>query len=226
MATLADFRSYIREHLDLDSSDLPDTLVDEFIRDGAILVQYHRTQWPWHETQWTLPVVAGTQTYDLQADAVHSGSFLVSELRQVRDPDGNKLTLAEHDIARGDDGVGTPVEYRLFGDQLTLDVEPSASGTYVLVGYRQPVDWVADGAAATPDTPSTFDGVIRKWALGNAYAHQEEGATASFWMDSASFELERLSKRYNDMPPERIVVNSRGPKNYYGDTVYPRIVST
>lgn len=222
-STLADFRTDIRTHLDLDDSDLPDVLVDEFIRDGAVLVQYHKTQWPWHAAEWSLAVTAGTQEYAITA-ATNTDSYVLDQIRLVRDADGNRLRLLEHDVSSGADGTGTPSGYRIFGGMLSLDRNPSADMTLKILGYREPTDWVADGATATPDTPTVFEGVIRKWAIGLAYAHQEEGATASYWMDSAQFELDRLTKRFNDLPPEQLVMNSRGIKSYLSDDSV-RIVS-
>ena len=82
---LAKFRELIRLTLDLDAADLPDTLVDEWIRDGSTRAQTRRQQWPFYEQDWTFTVTSGQSTYTLAA-VKGSSDYDVGEIRQVRGP--------------------------------------------------------------------------------------------------------------------------------------------
>lgn len=230
MATLAEFRSYVRTHIDLDASDLPDELLDEFIREGSKLIQYKRSRWTFYQDLWTLTTVPDQATYTF-ASLANDNDYVLAEIRDfIRDSDGDSIQFAGEGVVRDAATGSKPERFYLWGTTITLDPTPSTAETYTVVGYREPVDWVSDGAGASPDTPAVFDGVIRQWALGKAYAHQEESATSVFFLDSANFELERLTMKLDDFPPGRIVINSDGLKHHYWQATgtmlsAPRIVT-
>lgn len=228
MTTLAEFRSYVRTHLDLTSDDLPDELLDEFIREGSSHVQYARQRWNFYENTWTLTLVDAQQAYDYESAPVDdaASSYVVAEITQLFDDDGNELPMFGSGVANAADSSGTPTGYRLWGTTLTFDKVPSGTPAYKVVGYRKPADWIGDGltTTVTPDTPEIFDNVIRQWALGKAYAHQDESATSTYFLDSAIYQLDKLIKQLDDLPPlGRIALNSGGayapsrqPKPYGG----------
>lgn len=223
MTTLAEFRTYVRTHLDLDATDLPDVLVDEFIREGARFIQYNRARWPFYEGVWRVTTQAGIPSYYvtlLQDDPLVFGqpanNYVLAEIREIRrGSDGTIIPFLGQGTPRQPVTPGTPEGFYLWSTTLTFDPAPSQVEEYVILGYREPRDWVASGPTAEPDTPPAFDGVIRMWALGKAYAHQEESNTSVFFLDSAQYELDRLTAKLDDLPPGRLVMNSRGRKSQY-----------
>jgi hypothetical protein len=231
MADLSDFRTYIRNHLDLTAADLTDDIVDEFIREGALMVQYARQRWHFYQTTWTLTTAIDQGAYNVETDPVSSPTgYVVAEIKHLYRPDGTEIFFDSVDVADGGESSGNPESYRTWGTTLTLVPTPTAIEAIQVVGYRKPVDWVDVGAGEMPDTPAVFDGVIRLWALGRAYAHQEDHGAAGFYSDHASFHLDRLVKQLDDLPPGRIIMNSSGPKTNYWVTKgtelqYPRIVT-
>ena len=63
--TLEQLRTYVRQHLDLDQSELPNELIDVWARDASTKIARTRKRWPFLETSWTLTTVASTRDYAL-----------------------------------------------------------------------------------------------------------------------------------------------------------------
>lgn len=221
MYTLTDFRQLVRTHLDLDDEDLPDLLVDEFIRDASQRAQYHR-HWPFYSTVWTFETAIGEASYPL-ANFTHAtnAEYVCDEIVKVR---GDNRELQRQEAYRAElynplDSVSTgdPMYWSMWGlDVIDLDPVPTRVETITVRGYRKPVDWVSIGAAATSDLPEPFDRAILEWALGRAYAHQDEPDTSVYFLDMSDGRLTELRKRFDDVgPAEDIVFNGGGPRAQY-----------
>jgi hypothetical protein len=63
--TLEQLRVYVRQHLDLDESEIPNALLDVWARDATIKISRTRKRWPFFEASWTLNTVAGQRDYPL-----------------------------------------------------------------------------------------------------------------------------------------------------------------
>lgn len=209
---LASFRELIRATLDLDATDLPDILVDDWIRDGATRAQTRRQQWPFYEKDWTFNSVDDQGTYtlaDIQAD---SGSTdAIAEIRQIRGPDWDlrwqDITTHDKTNPRGSVSSGTPRFWSQWNNSdVILDPVPNNStDTFVVRGYAKRADWVSDGAAAVSDMPVEFDNTILNWAIGKAHAQQGDPASALHYADMADLRLRELVRYYDDPSPSHEV---------------------
>ena len=97
---LAKFRELIRLTLDLDATDLPNTLVDEWVRDGATRAQTRRQEWPFFQYDWTFTGETNKSNYTFTEIEEEDGSGNeIAEIRQVRGPSWD---LRWQDIATRD----------------------------------------------------------------------------------------------------------------------------
>lgn len=225
--TLQEFRDLVRATLDLDETDLTDLLVDEWVRDGATRAQSKRQEWPFFSDTWTFNAVAADDTYTLQEITTATGNgFDIAEIRQVR---GQSWDLQWQDIhdkdlhsTQSSPRTGTPTHWSQWenGD-LVLWPQPTATETHQIRGFREPKDWVRDGAAGESDMPMAFDSPILNWAIGRAYAQQDEPATALYYADMADLRLDELVARYDDPSPAlNVTMGGERPKGLMTD---PRI---
>ena len=58
-------RTYIRDVVDIDTQDVADTVLNEFIREGYDLIVYSEKRWSFYETAITFPTVSDQKDYTL-----------------------------------------------------------------------------------------------------------------------------------------------------------------
>lgn len=209
--TLDQLRVYVRQHLDLDESEVPNSLLDVWARDATIKIARTRKRWPFFECSWVLPVVSGQADYaisDLSPDCDEITSIVRNDRRLIfmgRDE-------AEAAYLPYQTSSGFVSYYNVWGDNLRLYPTPSGVDTLDLRGYRKVNDWVADGAGAVPDFPEDFHDAVRLYLLGMAYMQQEDPEMASQFINAFNAEMDVLKKQYGDAPGAYPLVLGGGPR--------------
>lgn len=205
---LVNFRELVRKTLDLDTTDLPDILVDEWIRDGATRAQTRRQEWPFFEHDWTFTAVTGQDTYTL--DSIKGEEPLaedIAEIRQIRGPSWDlkwqDITTRDRYSPRDATNTGGPSYWSQWnnGDVVLSPAPDNDTDTFAVRGYKKPKDWVAVGSGGVSDMPQEFDSVILNWAIGRAYAQQDEPQTSLYYADMSDLRLQELVKFYDDPSP-------------------------
>lgn len=208
---LQEMRDYIRVHMDLEVDDLPDALLDIWIRDGSKRVERAESRWPFYEQNYQFSTVAGQANYmkSLIGGDLDQISFLyVADTRpalQWVNPDDIDQ------LQRGYTGQSRPVYFAEWGDTLTLFPTPDQVYGMNLRGYRRAIDWVANGSGAEPDMPTELHNVIATFALAKAYAQQEDPEMAAFYERQFSDELNEYRRRLLIMPYSQPIVVGGGP---------------
>lgn len=197
--SLDDIRTFIRSHLDLDTDDLPDALVDVFIREGSKRVEKAHTRWPFYEATWPLTTVAGTASYayasiDSTLDQIAAVSGADFELQWI----GYDLYTANTQVLSN--ASGKPRFYSTWGSKLYLAPKPDAAYALTVRGYRKASDWMAGGAGALPDLPDELHNTVALWALAKAYAQQEDPEMASYYERQYIDELNGFMRRIVETP--------------------------
>lgn len=212
--TLQEIRNFVRTHMDLDSTELPDSMLDVFIRDGSKRIERHRNRWPFYESSWTLPTVAGTASYATDAAPFVTAGNVMRDITEIRTPTLLLQWLGLDDAHRrfplSNTGTGTPLYFTKYATSLTMHPTPGSALSYTVVGYREPADWMATGAGATPDMPADLHHTLALWALGRSYAQQEDTDLGQFYLEMHQDELERFARSLETMPPSQpLVLNGR-----------------
>jgi hypothetical protein len=195
--TLQDFRELTRLQLDTDTDDLPDRLVDSWVREGWRFCVNRNRRWPFYRGEWTFASTAGVPAYD---ESLLVGSVTAPlELDGVLDADGEPLRwVGFEDGQRNFHGrSGVPKFWSLNAGQIRLFPTPESVQTFSAYGWREPAEWVAtDNAGATSDLPDVFDDVILEWSLGRAFQRQEDGDLGVMHLDQAEVLLRQLQRRF------------------------------
>lgn len=223
--TVDDFRTRIRAIIDLDASDLPDAMLDEFILQGARYAQrWNQAQWPFYHTSWTHTWPADTATQTL-VQIQGSSDDVVDSVRYVRSDDVRLFKyLSESDfhrlIDRDNTSSGVPSVWSpsLSGTEMTVWPAPSVATEIVVYGFKSPSNWVSEGAGGVSDMPEEFDDAILAYALGKTYASQDEGQTSVFWLNMADVHLTQLEDRYDSGPPVDLVMNGGAVSSWMPET--------
>lgn len=209
--TLDQLRIYVRQHVDLDESEIPNALLDVWARDASIKIARTRKRWPFFETSWVLTTTNGVRDYALSALSP-TPDEVVSIVRNDR-----RLTFMGRDEAEAaylpyQTSQGFVTFYNVWGDTLRLYPTPDMADTLYLRGYRKVNDWVAEGAGAVPDFPDDFHDAIRLYLLGMAYLQQEDPEMAQQFISAFNAEMDVLKKQYGDAPGAYPLVLGGGPR--------------
>lgn len=225
--SLDQLRVYVRQHMDLDESEIPNSLIDVWARDASIKIARTRKRWPFLETSWTITTLDGVQEYDFSDIAVFGTNAVPDEIISVVRND-RRLAYLGRDEAEAAflpyrASGGTVNYFNVWNNKLSLYPAPTGgSDTLYLRGYRKVKDWVADGAGAFPDFPEDFHDAIRLYLLAAAYLQQEDPEMAQQFAGSFSMEMDLLKKQYGEAPGAYPLVLGGGPKvRIPGRLLYP-----
>ena len=179
-------RTYVRNHLEVDDEELPDTLLNVYLEDAYGRTLAADNRWPKAEETWTLTKIAGEDSVAMPADCL-----LPSIMSVVDTSRGIRLAQMNHENAEdmflSPDSVafGVPIYYSLWKRTLYLwpRVETQEEVVLSMRGYRQPV-W-SNVASAVPDIDPSLHIALCYFAMSLAMAAQEdeilEGVYLSRW---------------------------------------------
>lgn len=207
---LATIRSRVRVLLDVDDTEVPDELIDQWCREGSRRIHAAADRWPWFEKTWTFTTTSGQAEYVLSSE-VGSDVDRVShvrgdnrELREISIEDADAFW--QRNISTSSD----PTHYVLREQKLILFPTPSRAESIMVRGYRTLTDWVDTGAGGTPDFPDQFHNTVYLWVVSRAYAMQEDEQFSMHYFDMFQNELDMLSAREVGRPTQQPVVLSGG----------------
>jgi len=181
--TLSSIRDFVRNAMEASVNDVPNALIDLWAQDALYMLTGRTDRWPFYAATWSLPTVIGTRDYSLTSmnvdiiESIHVTSGLDGrELWRITFEDGLGYYSGVNDI-------NAPVEYwAVRGETLSLFPRPAAVYTLTLVGFRNPTNFVDQGAGAAPDMPERFHTAVAYYCLAQAYGKQEDTQMAAYWM--------------------------------------------
>jgi len=194
---LQEIRDLVRTHLDLELEDLPDPLLDAFVREGSRRIEQAERYWPFYQETflYTLPgAEASTALAIIDSTLVEVAAITRSDGRRLR-----FLGPAEYEQRTLSEQTGSVSFFTQWGETLFWGPVPDAATDLVIRGYRRAEDWVADGAGAVPDMPVELHNTIFLWALAKAYAQQEDTELSSTYERMFSDELNLFRRRFTQM---------------------------
>jgi hypothetical protein len=212
--TLDELRVYVRQHLDLDESEVPNSLLNVWARDASIKISRTRKRWPFFEASWVLNAEAGVSDYDLTDLALFDPP--VDEITSIV-RDDRRLVYMGRDEAEAaylpyQEHGGYVTFYNIWNNKLRLYPTPEGADTLYLRGYRKVTDWVAEGSGAVPDFPEDFHDAVRLYMLAMAYMQQEDIEMAQQFVGAFNAEMDVLKKQYGDAPGAYPLVLGGGPR--------------
>ena len=220
--TLQQMRDQVRSVVDIDATDISDTVLDNMIGQGFDTIVYSEKRWPFFETSTTFNTVGGTKTYTLASiagspDAITQG---VREIMSLRNDDhvlefiGN--VNADFIYPLNVTTSGQPWEWSFWNDTVTLYPTPDGAATIYARVMRNPTDFgVGSASGSSPDLPAPFHPILVTYAIAKAYLQQEDPVMAQQYLIQFQTDLDNIGRRYADVPaPQPMVANSRIATRY------------
>lgn len=207
---LQQIRDYVRVHLDVEIEDLPDAVLDIFIREGSKRIERAEDRWPFYEATFPLATVAAQRDYaftDISAtlESIHSIRGEQWELKNLGVDQGDRRW------PRNIQQTAEPSHFAVWNKTLRLYPDPDLTYNLIIRGYRKPDDWVDEGAGAEPDMPDELHNTVALWALSRAYNQQEDPELGGIYERLFSDELNEFRRRIaaEETRPQPLVLNSQ-----------------
>jgi len=217
--TIAQMRTQVRSIVDIDATDISDTVMDNILGQGYDLIVYSEKRWPFFETATTFNTVDGQKDYPLAT----VGASVTEGLREVA-----ALRNDDHIIGFiGSDNAdsnyplnvassGPPWNWSYWNDTVRLYPTPDGVQTIYVRGLRDAAAFgtgVSDGTE--PDLPDPFHAILVTYAIGKAYLQQEDPVMANQYQSQFIADLDNVARRYADVPaPQPMIANSRSSSRY------------
>jgi hypothetical protein len=183
--TLATLRLQVRNMADLDTEDLPDTLIDQFAREGFQRIYALERRWPYLQETYTFNTVVNQREYTV------SNIGDIREIISVLDTSssGARLTLIPYDNAEeiwlgNTDVPSRPYFYSFWDKKLQLWAKPDAVYPMTVRAFRNPVyTWLTD-VNETIDLDEWFHALLPYFVLGRVYQRQEDAQLSQMYLNS------------------------------------------
>lgn len=183
--TAAEIRQAVRDITDLDSTDVSDSLIDLYIRDGYYRILDTEKRWGFLEFSFTFQTSAGTRSYSLETIA----SEPMGQISSIVDNTGSGYRLgmigydeAEQTYIGAYDNTSNPLFYAVWADSIHLYPKPSDVRTLTCRGYREPYDWLTEGGDVDAHPSLHFPLVY--YACSRVYQQLEDAAMADVYKRS------------------------------------------
>jgi len=206
-----ELRNYARAQMDVDDRDLPDSVLNVYLQEAFDRTMAFTNKWPRNETVWGLSVLADDPSATIPADvnipsitsviAVDNGYALVQIDQHLAEQNFSPLNVVSQ---------GTPVYFSIWGDQLYLWPRPMANTVFDLRmrGFRQPV-W-SNAASTIPDLDPRLHVTLAYFALGLAYAKEEDEVMEGIYMGRWNRDLTQQLKAILEPSHQRPLVMHGG----------------
>lgn len=177
--TATQLRQTIREITDLDAEDLPDSLLNVYIRDGYYRILDLEKRWTFLEKSFTFNTIAEQREYEIAGFT----SDPVGQIISLVDPTGTglRLEMVGHDMGESTyigsyDTSGDPLFYSVWEGKIHLFPRPSNARIINVRGYREPIDWV-DEDGVVDASPSLHFPLVY-YACSRVYQRLEDTVMA------------------------------------------------
>lgn len=177
-----DIRNAVRSITDLDADDLPDSLLNLYIRDGYYRILDTEKRWAFLEYSFTFNTRTGIRSYEIATLTDEPLGQVVSIVDNRGT--GYRLDMIGYDMAEQTyigsyDTNGDPLFYAVWGNSIHLYPKPNNVRTLTARGYREPYDWQTEGGDV--DAPATLHFPLVYYACSRVYQQLEDSAMSEMY---------------------------------------------
>ncbi len=183
--TLTELRTQVRNMADLDEVDLPDSIIDQFAREGFQRIYALERRWPYLQESYSFNTVAGQREYTIST---------IGDIREIisvidSSTSGARLTLIPYDNAEeiwlgNTDVPSRPYFYSFWNQKLQLWAKPDDVYPMVVRAYRNPVYTWLTNTSETIDLDEWFHALLPYFVLARVYQRQEDAQLSQMYLNS------------------------------------------
>lgn len=183
--TLLEVRALVRDVSDLDTTDLPNSLLDSYIKEGFQRIVSLERQYPFYEADYTLATVANARAYTIAT---------IGDIREVISVidsanSGARLQMISHDDAEqtwlgSNDTASRPLFYSVWKKQINLWPKPAGIYSLSIRAYRNPLYTWLTVTTDPVDADEWFHVLLAYFVLARVYQRFEDTQMAAMYMSS------------------------------------------
>ena len=183
--TLTQLRTQVRNMVDLDEVDLPDSVVDQFAREGFQRIYSLERRWPYLQETYTFNTVANQREYTIST---------IGDIREIisvvdTSQSGARLTLIPYDNAEeiwlgNTDVPSRPYFFSFWDKKLQLWAKPDAVYPITVRAYRNPLYTWLSNTSLTIDLDEWFHALLPYFVIARVYQRQEDSDLSAMYMRS------------------------------------------
>jgi hypothetical protein len=183
--TLTELRSQVRHMVDLDETDLPNSIVDQFAREGFQRIYSLERRWPYLQETYSFNTVANQREYTIAT---------IGDIREIisvvdTSQSGARLTLIPYDNAEeiwlgNTDVPSRPYFYSFWDKKLQLWAKPDAIYPITVRAYRNPLYTWLSNTEETIDLDEWFHALLPYFVIARVYQRQEDSDLSAMYMRS------------------------------------------
>ena len=183
--TLTTLRSQVRDMADLDETDLSNTIIDQFAREGFQRIYALERRWPILQETYTFNTVANQREYTIST---------IGDIREIisvvdTSTQGARLSLIDYNDAEqiwlGNlDVASRPYFYSFWDKKLQLWAKPDIVYPMTVRAFRNPVYTWLTNIAEDIDLDEFFHAILPYFVLARVYQRQEDSDLANMYMKS------------------------------------------
>jgi len=183
--SLADVRTMVRDISDLDATDIPNSIIDNAVKEAFQRIVALERRYPKYQESYTFNTVANQRPYTIST---------IGDIREIislveTSSSGSRLTMIPYDNAEeiwlgNTDTASRPYFYAIWDGALHLYPKPDAVYTITVRAYRNPVyTWMSNTSEAI-DLDEWFHILLAYFALARVYQRQEDPELSQMYMRS------------------------------------------
>ena len=183
--TLTTLRSQVRDMADLDETDLSNTIIDQFAREGFQRIYALERRWPILQESYSFNTVANQREYTVST---------IGDIREIisvvdTSTQGARLSLIDYNDAESIwlgnlDVASRPYFYSFWDKKLQLWAKPDIVYSMTVRAFRNPVyTWLTD-ITENIDLDEWFHAILPYFVLARVYQRQEDSDLANMYMKS------------------------------------------
>jgi len=181
--TLTTLRSQVRDMADLDETDLSNTIIDQFAREGFQRIYALERRWPILQETYTFNTVANQREYTIST---------IGDIREIisvvdTSAQGARLTLIDFNEAEETwlgnlDVASRPYFYAFWDKQLLLWAKPDTVYSMTVRAFRNPVYTWLTNVNENIDLDEFFHAILPYFVLARVYQRQEDAQLAAMYL--------------------------------------------
>lgn len=209
--SLADVRTMVRDISDLDSTDVPNSIIDNAVKEAFQRIVALERRYPKYQESYTFNTVANQRAYTTAS---------IGDIREIislvdTSSSGARLTMIPYDNAEeiwlgNTDTPSRPYFYAMWDGALHLYPKPDAIYSITVRAYRNPVyTWLTTTSEAI-DLDEWFHILLAYFALARVYQRQEDPELSAMYMRSFEEGVAMARRDLMKTPSARPLIVSGG----------------
>ena len=183
--SLTDVRLMVRNISDLDTTDLPNSVLDDFVKEAFQRIIVLERRWPKYQETYTFNTVVNQRPYTIAT---------IGDIREVislvdTSTSGSRLTMIPYDNAEeiwlgNTDVASRPYFYALWDSALHLYAKPDAVYSITVRAYRNPLYTWLTTITNPIDCDEWFHILLVYFVLSRVYQRQEDPELSQMYLKS------------------------------------------